>query len=186
MKILERKSKVISLEEAASWVKDGMTVSISGQHINNQPNAFVRELVRQGRKNLTIVPTNGGGYPIDMLIGANMVKKVYSAYIGLDYVGMAPNFRRYAEAGKLNVVDLDELGLLQAVKAGQMGVNFYPLPNGIMACDNVRINPDWYKTIEDPFTGKKTVVVPPLRSDVCVTNVAICDKFGNGTRRRLR
>jgi glutaconate CoA-transferase, subunit A len=142
MKILKRKSKVIPLEEAASWVEDGMTVSISGQHINNRPNAAVWEMIRQGRKNLTIVPTDGGGYPIDMLIGANAVKKVYSSYIGLDYVGVAPNFRRYAEAVKLSIVDLDELGLLQAARAGQMGINSYPLPNGIMACDNVRINPD--------------------------------------------
>jgi glutaconate CoA-transferase, subunit A len=180
VKVAERKSKVIPLEEAAGWVKDGIKLSISGQHINNQPNAFVRELVRQGKKNLTIIPTNGSGYQVDILIGAGCVGKLFSCYCGLDYVGPAPNFRRFSEAGKLNTVELDELGLLQAVKAGEMGLNFFPLPNGIMACDNVKINPDWYKIIDDPYTGKKTVVVPPLRADVCVTHVAVCDAYGNG------
>jgi glutaconate CoA-transferase, subunit A len=180
MKALERPSKVISLEEAASWVKDGMRLAVSGQHINNQPNAFVREVIRQGRKDLTIIPTNGAGYPIDLLIGAGRVKKLYSSYVGLDYIGFAPNFRRFAEAGKLDVIDLDELGLLQAIKAGAMGVEFFPLPSGIRACDNVNVNPDWYKTIESPFNGKKTTVVPPLRADLCVTHVSVCDRYGNG------
>jgi hypothetical protein len=31
-----------------------------------------------------------------------------------------------------------------------------------------------------PSTGKKTVVVPPLRFDICVTHCAVCDQFGNG------
>jgi hypothetical protein len=65
------------------------------------------------------------------------------------------------------------------LKAGTMGAAFYALPDGIMACDNVKLNPDWYKIIDDPFTGKKVVVVPPLRADIAVTHTYRCDPFGN-------
>jgi len=175
----KRKSKVITLEEAASWVKDGMILAIAGAHMNNSPNAFVREIVRRRVKDLTMIPSNATGYQTDILLGAGCVKKLYSSYVGMDYLGMAPNFRRLAETGNLNVVDLCELGLLRALKAGQTGAAFYALPDGIMACDNVRLNPDWYKVVDDPFTGKKVVVVPPLRADIAVTHVHKCDAYGN-------
>lgn len=179
METAKRKSKVISLEEAASWVKDGMTLAIAGAHHNNAPNAFVREVIRRGVKDLTIIPSNATGYQIDILLGAGCVKKLYSSYVGLDYIGMAPNFRRLGQAGILNVVDLCELGLLRALKAGQMGAAFFALPDGMLAVDNVKLNPDWYKVIDDPFTGRKVVVVPPLRADIAVSHTYRCDAYGN-------
>jgi glutaconate CoA-transferase, subunit A len=179
MEKVKRRSKVISLEEAASWVKDGTTLSIGGVQLNNAPNAFVREVIKRRVKDLILVPTNGSGYQSDILIGAGCVKKIYSSYVGLDYLGMAPNFRRFAEAGQLDVVDLDELGLLKALKAGQMGAPFYVLPDGMMACDNVKINPDWYKIVDNPFTGKKSVAIPPLRTDIAVVHTYKCDLYGN-------
>lgn len=179
MEQAKRKSKVISLEEAASWVKDGMKLSVTGGHAGQAPNAFVRELVRRKVKDLEIIPSNATGYQTDILLGAGMVKKLYSSYVGFDYMGMAPNFRRLAEAGKLNIVNLDELGLLRALKAGQTGVAFFALPDGIKACDNTRLHPEWYKIVKDPFTGRDVVVVPPLRSDICVAHVYKCDAYGN-------
>jgi glutaconate CoA-transferase subunit A len=126
----KRKSKVITLEEAASWVKDGMKLSIAGAQHNNAPNAFVREIIRRKIKDLIIIPSNATGYQTDILIGAGCVKKIYSSYVGLDYIGIAPNFRRFAETGKLETVDLCELGLLRALKAGQTGTAFHALPDG--------------------------------------------------------
>jgi glutaconate CoA-transferase, subunit A len=175
----KRRSKVISLEEAASWVKDGTKLALTGGHAANAPNAFVRELVRRRVKDLTIIPSNATGYQTDILLGAGMVKKLYSSYVGFDYLGMAPNFRRLGEAGKLNVVDLCELGLLKALKAGQMGAAFYALPDGIKACENISLNPDWYRIVKDPYTGKDVVVVPPLRADIAVVHVYRCDPYGN-------
>ena len=179
MEAAQRESKVISLEEAAGWVKDGMTLAIAGAQHNNAPNAFVREIIRAGVKNLAIIPSNGTGYQTDILLGAGCVRKLYSSYVGLDYIGMAPNFRRLAETGQLNIVDLCELGLLRALKAGQTGAAFYALPDGILSCDNVRLHPEWYRVIDDPFTGRKVVVVPPLRADIAVYHVYKCDAYGN-------
>jgi glutaconate CoA-transferase subunit A len=179
MGVPKRTSKVVSMEQAADLVKDGMKISIGGMGSNNVPNAFIREIIRRKIKDITVIPTNVAGYQVDLLIGVGAVKKLYSSFVGLDYPGFAPHFRKQAEEGKLDVVDLDELGLLYALKAGGAGLPFYPLPDGMLAVDNVKTNPDWYKIINDPFTGKKVPVVPPLRADVCIIHAARCDAYGN-------
>ena len=175
----KRKSKVISLREAAALVEDGMMLGLGGINSHMGPNAFVRELIRRGVKDLTIVPTNNTGYQTDILLGAGCVKQLYLSYVGLDYLGAAPNFRRMAETGKLDVVEFDEMGLLRGLKASAAGVDFFPLPGGMSGVDVLRVNPDFFKEVEDPFTGKKVVVVPPIRPDIAVIHVDKCDAFGN-------
>ncbi len=174
------RSKLVSMEQAASLVKDGMTVSIGGVHSHEAPAAFVREMVRTGVKDLTIVPSNAAGYQVDLLIGAGAVRRLYNSYCGLDYLGAAPNFRRYAEGGRLDVVEFEEMGLLRGLKASAGGINFFALPDGFLGVDVWKVNPEFYQVIEDPFTGKKTVVVKPIRPEICIIHVPQCDEFGNG------
>ena len=175
----KRRSKVVSLQEAASLVEDGMMVAIGGAAIRDAPNALVRELIRKGVKNLTVVPTNSSGYHVDVLLGAGCVKNAYISYVGLDFIGAAPNFRRLAEGGQLNVVEFDETGLLRAMKAAGTGIAFFPLPNGMRAVDVVRANPEFYKEIDDPFTGRKVVLVKPIMPDIAIIHKAKCDAYGN-------
>ena len=174
-----RQSKVVSMAEAAGMVHDGMLISIGGNHSHEAPCAFARELVRRGTKDLTVIPSNAAGYQIDIMIGGGCISTLYNSYCGLDYVGAAPNFRRFAESGKLRVIELDEMGLLRALKASAAGLAFYPLPDGFLGVDAWKASPDFYKVIPDPFTGKKVVVVPPIRPDLYVTHVPKCDAYGN-------
>ncbi len=174
-----RRSKVVSMEEAASLVKDGMMISIGGNHSHEAPCAFARELVRRGVKDLTLVPSNAAGYQADILIGGGCVKRLYNSYCGLDYVGAAPNFRRFAESGRLDVLELDEMGLMRGLKASVAGVAFYPLPDGFLGLDVWKVSPDFYRVIEDPFTRRKVVVVPPIRPQICIIHVPKCDLYGN-------
>ena len=175
----KRRSKVISLPEAASIVTNGMMLGLGGGHSHNSPAALVRELIRKGIRDLTLVPINASGYQSDILLGAGCVKTVYVSYIGLDYIGTAPNFRRLSESGKLDVVEFDEMGLLRGLKVSAAGLDFFPLPDGFRGVDVLRVNPDFYKEIDDPFTGKRVVVVRPIRPDVAVIHVAKCDPYGN-------
>jgi len=174
-----RKSKVVPLQKAAALVEDGMMLGMGGVNSQIGPCAFSRELIRKGVKDLTIVPTNATGYQTDILIGAGCVKQLYMSYVGLDYIGAAPNFRRIAETGKLDVIEFDEMGLLRGLKASAAGVDFFPLPGGMKGVDVLRVNPEFFKEVEDPFTGKKVVVVPPIRPDIAVIHVAKCDPYGN-------
>lgn len=167
------------MDQAAGMVSDGATISFEGVHSHDAPCAFARELVRRRVKNLTVVPSQSGGYHIDLLVGAGCVKTLYNSYCGLDYIGAAPNFRRMAENGSLNIVEFEEMGLIRGLKASAAGLAFFPLPDGFMAVDIWKVNPDFYRVIEDPFTGRKVVVARPIRPDVCVVHVPRCDAYGN-------
>ena len=156
-----------------------MALGMGGGHSREAPCAFARELIRRGVKDLTLIPTNSSAYQTDILLGAGCVKTLYMSYVGLDYIGAAPNFRRLAESGKLDIIEFDEMGLLRGLKAAAAGVGFFPLPDGMRAVDVVRTNPDFYKEIDNPFTGKKVVVVPPIVPDIAVVHVAKCDAYGN-------
>jgi len=111
----KRKSKVVSLKEAAKFVENGMMLGMGGCNSHMGPSAFARELIRRGIKDLTIVPTNNTGYQTDILLGAGCVKTIYVSYVGLDYIGPAPNYRRLAETGQLDIIEFDEMGLLRGV-----------------------------------------------------------------------
>ena len=178
--VKKRHSKVITMQEAVSLIKEGTKLGLSGVTSNNAPNALVRALIQKGIKDLTIIPSNNVGYQADILLGAGCVKTLYLSYVGLDYIGVAPVFRRLAESGKVDIIEFDEMGLLRGLKAAAAGVRFFPLPDGMRAVDVVRVNPDFYQEVDDPFTGEKVVVVCPIRPDITVVHVAKCDAYGNG------
>jgi len=43
-------SKVMKLEEGVNLIEDGMTIAIGGNVLHRAPMAFLREIVRQGKK----------------------------------------------------------------------------------------------------------------------------------------
>ena len=72
-----RKSKVIDLDAVMSNVKDGMTVAIGGFINSSHPMIIVREIIRRGLKDLTIVGAASSGLEIDLLIAAGVDYKPY-------------------------------------------------------------------------------------------------------------
>ena len=97
----KRKEVVKSIEEAVAQIKDGQTVAIGGFGADNHPMAIVREMIRTGKKNLTLVASATAGLEIDLLIGAGCVKKLYAPYVGQEmYCPIGHNFRKYAEVGR--------------------------------------------------------------------------------------
>ena len=64
------------------------------------PLAMARELIRAKKKDLTLVHVVGG-IAADWMIASGCVKKVVFIIVNLDEFGMANNFRRAVEAGKL-------------------------------------------------------------------------------------
>src|SRR5579863_3971295 len=69
------RSKLQTLEEAARLVKDGDQVVMSA-NMNKSPMALLRQLVRQGSKNLRTVGVVGGEINLDFLVGAGVASSV--------------------------------------------------------------------------------------------------------------
>src|SRR5579885_689979 len=82
-----RRERIIDEVEAASWLEDGMTIAI-GQPT---PMALVRQIIRRGLKNLTVVDA---GFSLDLLIAAGCVRKVITYYAGGGFgIPVMPAFR---------------------------------------------------------------------------------------------
>lgn len=97
--------KLIALRDAAQYVRSGMKVGIGGGPVMITPIAVIREVLRQGARDLHLVASSTGGFGIDLLIGAGAVASVEFAQIVLNEFGAAPNFRRYAEQGRIRCLD---------------------------------------------------------------------------------
>ncbi len=90
------------LAGAAALVHDGDLVALAG-HTRAAPMALIRELIRQGRRNLGLVTVPTGGLNVDLPVGAGLVDRLHFAQVALEEYGMAPNFRRAAEQGRLKL-----------------------------------------------------------------------------------
>lgn len=169
--------KRISLAEAASIVQDGMTLAIGGGLSWREPMAFLRELIRQGRRNLRVIGT-AHGVDVDMLCGAGAIGVVEESYVGFETdFGMAPNFRRACESGQVKVHDTCCHTILQQLRAAEFGVPFLPV-RSVQGTDFLKLHPE-YKTMTCPFTGLPLVLVPALAPDVAIVHAHYGDAQGN-------
>lgn len=174
-----RTSKLRTIEQAAALINDGASLGLGGIHAHNGSMALIRELIRQGKRDLTLIPNVSVGLPAELLIAAGAVKRIYASYVGLEHHGLAPSFRRAGEEGTIEIRDVDEPFSVYAMRAGAATLPFMPFPPGHDAVDVVRLNPDDYRHTTDPFTGEEIVVVRPLTPDFGLIHVPRADPFGN-------
>ena len=99
------REKLVSLEQAASIVRDGSQV-VFDNGMDWTPMAMLRELVRRGVKDLNTVGVVGGGMNLDFLIGAGVTATVETTSLDFgDFSRVAPNYYRYQKAGRVKVLD---------------------------------------------------------------------------------
>ncbi len=177
MAVFTSEQKQVSLADAAAIVQDGMTVAIGGGLSWREPMAFLRELIRQGRRDLHVIGT-AHGVDVDLLCGAGAVSIIEESYVGFEQdFGMAPNFRRACQGGVTKVYDTCCYTLLQQLRAAEYGVPFLPV-RSIQGTDFLQLHPE-YKTMTCPFTGLPLVLVPALAPDVAIVHAQYGDVHGN-------
>jgi glutaconate CoA-transferase subunit A len=177
-------SKVVSMKEAvAAHVNDGDFLFIGG-YICRTPFSAVHEIIRQGRKDLTITRSNAAD-DFDMMIGAGVVKRYISTFLSLGLYGLGRCFRRSIEHGIPHKVELEEytnLSLPMMLMAGSMGMPFVPVKD-MVGTDLMEVKgfmgDGKYKMIESPFDGSPVMLVPALNPDVAIIHVQQCDENGN-------
>ncbi len=97
-------SKVASLTEVIASIPDGASIAIGGNTFHRVPGALLHELVRQGKKHLTVIKT-AGSYDVDLLAGAGALDVAVVAYVGFETMGMAPRYRQAVESGALKLIE---------------------------------------------------------------------------------
>ncbi|GBC81797.1 3-oxoadipate CoA-transferase subunit A [bacterium HR10] len=173
-----RMEKILTLAEAVRQIEDGSTIALGGLSYFNAPMALVRELIRQRKRGLTVITSAVTSLQADLLIAAGCVRRLISPYVGLEELGMAPNFRRAAERGEIEICEIGEAFLAFGLKAGAAGAPFFPLPRALAHTDLVRVNTD-YRFTRDPFTGEEVLCVPALVPDWALLHAQQSDPFGN-------
>lgn len=171
-----RTKKIRSMADATRMVQDGDRLAIGGFAIYQRPIAFVHELIRQKRKDLTIVGVTNA-IETDLLIGAGAVKRLETSYLGFEKYGLAKNFRRACEGGTLDMVDFPELLSWDRFRASQENLPFWPAA-GLSGTDIVRLNPD-IKAFDCPITGRPLHALPAAAPDVVVLHALASDAYGN-------
>lgn len=170
--------KLTTLPDAVSLVKDGSSLAIASPAVDPValvPMATVREIVRQGKRDLTLYSAMGN-LEGDMLIGAGCVRDVHFWAFNLFGRGAPANFRRAAEAGSIKAREQSEFSFTLGVLAGSMGVEFMPLHG--YRNDLVQQHPEW-RAFRSPFDGKELLAIAAIVPDVAIIHVPIADKFGN-------
>jgi glutaconate CoA-transferase subunit A len=161
-------------------VPSGAALSIGGFTSQRHPTALLRELVRQGVRDLEIY-FHSAGSDLDLLIGAGRVRRVVGAYLADGvFSPIAPNWRRWVEAGRLEFEDYSNAAMVARFTAGAMGLPFFPLRSllgtdllarsGLAAVPGIETSPK-ATTLTCPFSGDPVALVPAVRTDLCLLHV---------------
>ena len=143
------------------------------------PFAAVHEIIRQRRKDLTLIgPISDMAF--DQLIAAGIVAKVIAAWVGNVAGGSGYGFRRAYEQGQPRRIVMEDhsnftVGL--GLKAAAMGLPYLPTFTGLGG-DIVRGHPR-IRPIEDPFGGPGLLAVGAIKPDVAIIHVQRADASGN-------
>lgn len=171
-----RGGKQTTLSAAAASVADGQMVALGGMTLYRRPVAVAVELIRQGRRDLTLLDYTGS-YEGDIMIGAGCVACVRSCYFGMDVLGLAPMHRSAIEGGSLRVIEETEATVAFGLRAARAHVDFTPA-RILAQTDITEVRPDLH-SVASPYTGQEYVAVPALVPDVAFVHALMCDDAGN-------
>jgi len=170
---------ITSLHDAvAELVHDGDTVALEGfTHLI--PVAAGHEIIRQGRRDLTLVRLTPD-IVYDQLIGAGCVRKLIFSWGGNPGVGSLHRFRDAVEHDWPAPLELEEhshAGLANAYVAAAAGLPFAVM-RGYQGTDLVD-RTESIAPIECPFTGEGLTAVRALELDVAIVHAQRADHDGN-------
>jgi glutaconate CoA-transferase subunit A len=170
---------IVPLDEAVrELVRDGDTVALEGfTHLI--PVAAGHEIIRQGRRGLTLVRMTPD-IVYDQLIGAGCADKLVFSWGGNPGVGSLHRFRDAVTSSwpvPLEIEEHSHAGMANRYVAGASGLPFAVL-RGYSGTDLVAHNPH-IKSITCPFTGQELAAVPALNPDVTIVHAQRADTQGN-------
>jgi glutaconate CoA-transferase subunit A len=171
------REKVVTLEEAASFVNDGASVGIGGSTLSRTPMASIWQLIRAGKKDLScsrcIISTDG-----DLLAGSGVSSHIISSWFAQGILwGLSKVMRHHVEGGCVRYDEWSHMAIGMRFRAGAMGVPFLPM-RSMLGSDILKLRPE-AKEFDCPFTGERLLLVPALNPDVALIHVQRCDAYGN-------
>ncbi len=162
-------SKLISIEEAVSHIKDGMTIMFGGFLGAGTAVKLVEAIANKGVENLTLIG-NDTAYPnkaIGMLIANHQVKKLYASHIGTN----ADTIQQFNDK-TLEIEFVPQGTLAERIRCGGAGLGGVLTRTGLGT-----VVEEGKRKIE--IDGVEYLLEMPLHADVALIGASVCDTFGN-------
>lgn len=161
--------QTISLEPAVAMISDGASLMIGGFMAVGTPERLVDEIVRQGKRHLTVIAndTAAPGRGIGKLVQARLIRAVTASHIGLN-----PETQRQMIAGDITVELVPQGTLVERIRAGGHGLG------GVLTATGVgTVVEDGKQRIS--VGGKDYLLETALRADFALVHAFLADYMGN-------
>jgi acetate CoA/acetoacetate CoA-transferase alpha subunit len=161
--------QTVSLEQAIAMIPDGASLMIGGFMAVGTPERVVDEIVRQNKRNLTVIAndTASPGRGIGKMIAAQLVQKVIVSHIGLN-----PETQRQMTAGELEVELVPQGTLIERIRAGGFGLG------GVLTQTGLGTTVEAGKQ-QIKVDGKTYLLEVALRADFALVHAFLVDYLGN-------
>jgi acetate CoA/acetoacetate CoA-transferase alpha subunit len=161
--------KTVSVQEAIAMIPDGASLMIGGFMAVGTPERLMDELVRQGKRNLTIIANDTAkpGLGIGKLVDAGLVSRTIASHIGLN-----PETQRQMIAGKMAVDLVPQGTFVERVRAGGCGLGGVLTPTGVGT-----LVEEGKQKIE--VDGKSYLLETALHADFALIHAFLADYSGN-------
>jgi acetate CoA/acetoacetate CoA-transferase alpha subunit len=162
-------NKFITCAEAAAMIPDGASILIGGFMGVGSPHRIIAEMIRQGRKELTIIANDTGtpNFGIGQLVEARRIRKLIASHIGLN-----PETQRQVIAGEMEAELCPQGSLAERIRAGGFGLGGVLTPTGMGT-----VVAEGKPVIE--VDGKRYLLEKPLTADFALIAAHRSDYRGN-------
>jgi acetate CoA/acetoacetate CoA-transferase alpha subunit len=161
----------IALEKAVAMIPDGASLMIGGFMAVGTSERLMDELVRQGKRNLTVIANDNAmpGKGIGKLVSAGLVRKTIASHIGLN-----PETQKKMIDGSMQVELVPQGTLVERIRAAGYGLGGVLTPTGV----GTVVEEGKQKVSVD---GREFLVEKPLRADFALVQAFLADYQGNLT-----
>jgi acetate CoA/acetoacetate CoA-transferase alpha subunit len=161
--------ELVSLEKSVEMIPDGASLMIGGFMGVGTPERVVDEIVRQKKRDLTIVANDTAtpGRGIGKLVAAKLLRMAIVSHIGLN-----PETQRQMMAGELAVELVPQGTLVERIRAGGFGLGGILTQTGIgTPVENGK------QQLE--VNGKMYLLEAALHADFALVRAFLADYLGN-------
>src|SRR4249920_1091805 len=161
--------QTVTLDQSVAKIPDGASLMIGGFMAVGTPERVIDELVRQNKRNLTVIAndTAAPGRGIGKLISTKLVRKAIVSHIGLN-----PETQKQMMAGETEVELIPQGTLIERIRAGGHGLGGVLTQTGI----GTPVEEGKQRVAVD---GKDYLVETALRADFALVQAFLADYLGN-------
>jgi acetate CoA/acetoacetate CoA-transferase alpha subunit len=161
--------KTISLKDAVALIPDGASLMIGGFMGVGTPERVIDELVRQEKRNLTVIANDTAmpGRGIGKLVTAGLISRTIASHIGLN-----PEAQQQMIASRMVVELVPQGTLIERIRSGGFGLGGILTPTGVGT-----VVEEGKRRID--LDGKSFLLETALRANFALVHAFLADYLGN-------